>query len=297
MRAYVRFQLPDGSSAELGHGDLIGRLWSAALCISDGRLSEAHAMVSLRGQELKLLALRGRFAVAGRSLSTLVLRPGQQILLAEGLLLGVEYVQLPTSVLGIEGDGLPRQVLSGVCSLLTRPRPELVPRFIDAAAHIWTDGEDWMIKFDGHARPLRPGDTWEQDGRQFKAVATALAAAGQAATRLDGGVHRVLRVVAHFNTAHIHPEGAPPLALSGLSARLLSEIVTFDGPVPWTVLARELWPAEDDPLTLRRKLDINLFRLRKKLRKASIRPDLVRADGFGHIELFLQDGDRIEDRT
>ena len=63
MRAFVRFRLPEGNSVELGHGDLIGRLWSAALPIADARISEADAMVSLRGQELKLLALRGRFAL------------------------------------------------------------------------------------------------------------------------------------------------------------------------------------------------------------------------------------------
>ena len=77
----------------------------------------------------------------------------------------------------------------------------------------------------------------------------------------------------------------------------MSEVVAFDGPVPWEVLAKELWPGEDDRNLLRRKLDVNLSRLRKKLRDARIRPDLVRSDGFGHVELFLHDGDRVEDRT
>ena len=30
---------------------------------------------------------------------------------------------------------------------------------------------------------------------------------------------------------------------------------------------------------------------------AQIRPDLIRSDGFGKVELFLLDGDRVEDRT
>ena len=58
MRPTVSLQLPDGSIHELGHGDLIGRLWTAALHLDDGRISEAHAMISLRGSELHLLALR-----------------------------------------------------------------------------------------------------------------------------------------------------------------------------------------------------------------------------------------------
>lgn len=297
MRAHVRFQLPDGTSVELGHGDLVGRLWSAALSLEDGRISEAHAMVSLRGQELKLLALRGRFALEGKAMTSVVLEAGQRIALAEGLELLVEEVQLPTAVLAVEGDGLPRQVLGGVASLIVRPRPELVQRFVDAPAHIWSDGERWLLKLGGETRELSPGDAWEVDGRSFRAVAASLAAAGRSATRLDGGVHRPVRVVARFDTVHVYPEGGQPLALSGRSARIVSELVAFDGPVAWQVLGRELWPDEDDDHQLRRKLDVNLSRLRKKLRDAGLRPDLVRADGFGHLELFLHEGDEVEDAT
>ncbi len=298
MRAFARFRLSDGRSVELGHGDLIGRLWSAALSLPDGRISEAHAMVSLRGQELKLLALRGRFAYEGETRSSLLLEPGQRITLAEGVSLLVEDVQLPGAVLGFEGEGLPRQVLGGVCSLLTRPRPELVPRFLpEAAAHIWTDGEAWMLRLAGSERELHPGDELEIDGRSFRAVAVELESAGHTATRLDGAVQRSLRVIANFDTAHVFREGSDPLALNGLSARIVSEVVAFDGPVPWTVLAKELWPQEDDVHLLRRKLDVSLSRLRSKLRAADVRPDLVRSDGFGHLELFLYEGDQVEDRT
>lgn len=298
MRALARFRLPDGSLVELGHGDLIGRLLTAALPLADGRISEAHAMLSLRGQELKLLALRGRFAVESRTRSSIVLQAGQRVSLADGLELLVEEVQLPAAVLGVEGDGLPRQVLTGVSSLLTRPRPELVPRFIpNAPAHLWTDGEGWQLHVGEQITPLRPGHTWTLDGRSFRAVAVALSSASRTATRADGGIHRRLKVVARFETAHIYRGDGDPIALNGLSARILSELVAFEGPVPWEVLAKELWPDEDDRHLLRRKLDVNLSRLRKKLRDASIRSDLVRADGFGHFELFLMEGDQIEDRT
>ena len=298
MRAFVRLRLPDGQSAELGHGDLIGRLWSAALPIPDARISEAHAMVSLRGQELKLLALRGRFALAGKTRSSLVLEPGQCITLADELELLVEEVHLPARVFAIEGDGLPRVVVNGVCSLLVRPRPEVLPRFVpDAPAHLFTDGDGWVLSLRGAARPVVPGDRWEIDGRSFRAVGLELETAGRSATSLEGAVGRKVRVVAHFDTAHVHPDGGEPLALNGLAARIVSEVVAFDGPVPWEVLARELWPGEDDRNLLRRKLDVNLSRLRKKLREANIRPDLVRSDGFGHVELFLHDGDAVDDRT
>ena len=298
MRAYVRLRLPDGSASELGHGDLIGRLWSAALSISDARVSEAHAMVSLRGQELLLLPLRGRFAVDGQRQSSLVLAAGRRITLADGLDLVVEEVSLPAAVFAVEGDGLPRVVVSGVCSLLTRPRPELVPRLVpDAPAHLWGDGEGWCLTMNGATRPIRVGDTWELDGRHFRAVGLSLDTARDTMTRLDGSVARPLRVVAQFDTVHVHIEGGGALALSGLAARLISEVVAFDGPVAWEVLGGELWPDEDDPHLLRHKLDVTLSRLRSRLRDAKVRPDLVRSDGFGKVELFLLDGDVVENRT
>lgn len=298
MRAFVRFRLPGGAFAELGHGDLIGRLWSAALSIPDARVSEAHAMVSLRGQELKLMALRGRFAVAGKPSASVALEVGQRILLAEGLELLVDEVSLPAAVFAVEGDGLPRVAVTGVCSLLTRPRPELVPRLVPGApAHLWGDGEGWCLSINGATRPVKPGDTWEVDGRRFAAVALALDTGGRTATRLDGGVARVVRIVTHFDTAHLYPDGGEALALSGLAARVLSEVVAFAGPVPWEVLSRELWPDEDDVHLLRHKLDVTLSRLRSRLREGGVRPDLVRSDGFGNVELFLHDGDHVQDRT
>ena len=82
-----------------------------------------------------------------------------------------------------------------------------------------------------------------------------------------------------------------------MSARIISELVAFDGPVAWEVLAREIWDNEDEDRTsLRRKLDVNLARLRRKLRDRRIRPDLVRAAGTGHFELLLHERDVVEDR-
>ncbi len=298
MRAFVRLRLPDATTVELGHGDLVGRLWSAAAQIADARVSEAHAMVSLRGQELMLLALRGRFAVDGKSRNSLPLAAGQRIALAEGLELVVEEVVLPAAVFAIEGDGLPRVVVTGVCSLLTRPRPELLPRLVpDAPAWVWGDGEAWRLSIGGVARTVEPGDTWELDGRRFRAAAMSLDETGRTATRLEGGVARPLRVVASYETVHVHPRGGEPLVLSGVAARLVSEVVVFGRPVPWEVLARELWPDEDDPHLLRHKLDVNLSRLRARLREGGVRPDVIRSDGFGHVELFLRDGDEVEDRA
>ena len=82
MDPTIVFRLPDGTTAALGHGDVIGRLESAALHLSDPRISEAHAMVSLRGGALKLVALRGRLVVDGAALRDVELVPGLVVQLA-----------------------------------------------------------------------------------------------------------------------------------------------------------------------------------------------------------------------
>jgi hypothetical protein len=299
MRTHVRVRAPDGLCYHLGHGDLIGRLWTAALTIDDARVSEAHAMVSLRGDTLKLLGLRGRFAIRDKPVTEVDLQPGLVVSLARGLELVVEDVVLPERVLALEGEGFARRVLAGVCSLVTRPHPQLVPGYRrGAAAHIWSAGDGWSVATaDAEPRPLREGDALHLDGRTFTAVSVALSSAAGAETGMVDGVQAPLRLVAHFDTVHIQRAGEPTVALGGLPARILSELVTFGGPTAWTTVAGEIWRDVDDRHQLRHKWDVSLSRLRSKLRHARIRPDLVRADGSGNFELLLHPGDSVEDRT
>jgi pSer/pThr/pTyr-binding forkhead associated (FHA) protein len=49
MFAFVRIRLPDGTERRVSPSDLVGRLETAALHLDDARISEAHALVSLRG--------------------------------------------------------------------------------------------------------------------------------------------------------------------------------------------------------------------------------------------------------
>ncbi len=297
MHALARLRLWDGSQRELAAGELIGRLRTASLQVDDPLISEAHAMVSLRGGELKLLALRRPVAVKGKPVGELPLHKGQRFELAPGLEVEVLEVRLPDEVLAIEAPGLPRQVLPGVCSVLVSPRLHLVPKYQpQAAVWIHTDGPSWTLRLpDGSSRPLRDGDTIEVPGHTLRAVAVPLGQAGQDATRLEGGVQEPLHLQARFDSVHIHCGRRPPLVLAGLSARLVSELVSFEAPVDWEVLARQVWSDEPDRGALRRKLDVTLNRLRGKLRDARIRPDLLRSDGTGLIELVLYDGDRVED--
>ena len=295
MRAYARLSV-GGASYALGPGDFIGRLAIAALPLDDGRVSEAHAMVSLRGRELKLLALRGQLAVDGQVVEQVVLRAGQAIEPAPGLVLRVDEVRLPDEVLALEGDELPRQILTGTVSITTRPTIRLWPRYRDdAEAYVWDNGESWRARVgDGAARELAPGRELKVGGKVLRAVAVALDDAGGAPTRLDGALRPPLHVIARYDTVHIHVEGRPALALDGIAARIVSELAELGGPVAWEVLAGEIWRGDDDRLQLRSRWDVALTRLRRKLREARIRTDLIRAGGTGQVELFLYPSDRLD---
>lgn len=299
MRAYVRVRAPDGSHHELVHGDLVGRLSTAALPIDDARISEAHAMISLRERELKLIRLRGGLAFEGKPVNELTLRPGLEVVLAAGISLHVESLHLPSSVLGLVGERLARQVLPPVASLV--PAAEgvrLQAGYVqDAVAWVWCTGSAWRVRVGERVAPLAPGDRFEVGGETIGAVEIPLEAAGGAATRAVGGVEAPLRIEANFDTVQIHREGAAALVLGGTHARIVSELVALAGPAHWKVIAGLLWPDAAEPESLRSRFDVALSRLRRKLREARIRTDLVHTDGAGQVELLLYPHDRVADRT
>jgi pSer/pThr/pTyr-binding forkhead associated (FHA) protein len=298
--AFVRIRGPKGERYDLAPGDLIGRAATAALCVDDARVSEAHAMVSLRGEVLKLLGLRGRFAVDGRICRELEFAEGQRIALAPGLVFTVTAVILPERVLALQADGMPTQVVPAVASLVEDPHLSLVGGLQPGAlATMWVTGGRWRMAPSGsEPRDLHPGDVFEVGGRQIRAVTRALASAAQEATQVDAGLRPPLKLVSNYTTVQIHHREAAVLVVGGIGARLIAELVSFDGPVPWEVLASEIWGgASVRRDRLRRKLDAALGRLRGKLVAAGLPRDLVRMDGSGCIELVLQAGDEVEDRA
>lgn len=291
-------RLPDGGRRDLGPGDIIGRMPTAALVLDDARVSEAHALVTLRAGELRLLPLRGRCAVDGELVNEAVLERDMVIEPAPGLELLIEEVHLPGEVMALCGDGLPQQVLNAVVSLRTRPAPALQPRYdAEAEAHIWALGSEWRLRIgDGPARPLRAGDEFAVGGRRFRALTTSLAHAAQAPTS-GAGYQEPLRIVARFDAAHIHRGEALALVLAGLPARILSELAAAQVPVDWDTLAESLWRDTADRETLRRRWDVVMARLRRKLRGAGVPVDLVRSSGNGLVELVLRHGDVVVDET
>jgi hypothetical protein len=296
-RPHVVVQLADGATFVLGSGDLIGRTWCATLHIDDPRVSEAHALVSLRGDKLRLLALRGRFAVDGRVLSEVDLEPGLRIVLAPpDVGFDVVDVVLPSHATGLTGDGLAITVLHGAVGLKVGADVEVVASTVsDAQAWVWPSGAGWRVRWpDGTVRDVGRDEVFDVAGRTFRLVAVPLS--GTAPTRDGLPARATLRIVTRYETVHVHRADHPPVVLAGLSARLVTELAAFAAPVAWEVLAGELWPGAD-PNLARKRLDGALGRLRSTLREGGVRPDLVRATGLGDIELVLEPGDVVEEQA
>lgn len=299
MRAYVRFKLGNGEARDLGPGDVIGRMWTAALQLPDPFVSEAHALVSLREGALKLLGLRGRLSVGGKSVPEVALSSGLKIGLSPRTTLEVSEVRIPSAMLALDLPGLGRRVLSGVVSLVTQPRVDLIAGANpEAAAVLWSDGLTWFARVrDGSDAPLSPDENLVLEGHTIPIVSVTVGASGEVTTVDPASLESALHLTVRYDTVHIHRDAAPTLTLDGIIARIVSDLATAGVPMGWQVLAAELWPGEADPAILRRNWDAALARLRKKLREARIRADLVRADRSGNFELFLARGDRVDDQT
>lgn len=306
MDAVTRIRLPHGEVHELGPGDIIGRAWSATLQLHDPWVSEAHCMVSLREGLLKLLGLRGKLWLGDAAHNELALSPGMRVRLSSETELFVLDVRLPDRFNALEIPGVGRVPLVGPLSIVlnatalgraavtTGLRP-------DADLVAWTDGDAWFWRSKGgQALPLVPGETIALPDRVARVISASVYEAGLDPT--DAGAARAhldppLHVVARFDCVHIHRDDQQPLVIDGMAGRILSDLAIAGVPVPWTALARELWPLIEDLATLRRNWDSAMARLRRKLRAGRLRADLVRADHAGNIELVLMRRDTVEDRT
>jgi len=302
MHAFVQFRLPDGRTRDLAPGDIIGRAANAALCLNAPYISEAHAMVSLRGSQMKLIGLRGRFSVDGKSASEAALAPGMRIVLASRLPLVVSAVHLPQRVLAIEADDLAPHILGSVSSLRARDASELVVGFVpDADAYFWTSGDAVWARIGGPEgeageRRLAEGDVLVVGEREFRVVAVPLEAVALETTIEGSQLGPPLHLILNYDTVHLHQAGER-LVVDGIPARILSELVQIRAPVGWEEVARQIWGREPiDPTTLRDRWDSSLARLRRKLKEGRVRIDLVRSTKSGQIEVLLGPSDTIEDR-
>ncbi len=292
MLAAVVFRLHDVPMT-VGAGAIIGRSFTADIAIQDGRISEAHAQVSLRGNELVLLPLRGRLRVDGRDVSRVSLREGLQIELARDVTLTVLSVRLPSHALGLEAPGVPAQVLTGVTSVCLSPALHLVAGVsTGAAALLFSDGLHWFAREGAQeARPLREGETVHVGGHALNVIAVPMTGTPETSPVVP---RAALKLTCRENVAHLWPAGATePLLVSGQSGQLLRLLLDAGAPVRWETLAAHLWPGEDDRELVRHRFDVLLGKLRRRLDAAGVRRDFITSHRTGLIELVRYPGDQL----
>lgn len=295
MHAWVELELPEGQTARLYAGQIIGRTSAAALRLDLPEVSEAHALVSLRGERLWLLALRRRFQVRQAAQDASPLSAGLAIELVPGFEVRVAAVHLPADVLGLEGPGLPPQALLGTCGLVFDPHPRLVAGTPpQAGAHFWATGGQWRARVAGQVHTLEAGAPLEVGGQTFQAVNVPLGHAGNASTL--GERRAPLHLIAFHDTVQVQRDGLPTVQLVGQLARVISELASVGQPLGWESLAQPLWPHIAERDVLRKRWDGLLGRLRERLRAEGLPEDLVRSTRVGLVELVLQPGDVVDDR-
>lgn len=295
----------NGSCVTVHPGGLIGRLANAEMMIADPRVSEAHALVSLRSRSLRLLALRGSLALDGLDVDAVTLEEGLRIELADGLFVTVEHVELPTHMLVLIGavQG-PVELGSSTHSLVADGQPRtlrMVAGFVpNAAAHLWYSGSRLWIRVDGQEpEAIQSGGKWDVEGCALRVIQLPLGGTPETLTAEQRRrVERAsLVILARYTTVHIQRESGTAV-LTGKPANLVSELVRFGGkPVPWNTLSQQIWGERTDRDKLRDNFDTTRSRLRRQLRELSIREDLVGLDGSGNVELVLYPGDRMIDES
>ena len=287
----VLFQTPDQQVHRLHPGGIIGRLASAALRLDDPRVSEAHALLSLRGRSLKLLALRGALGLRGKWLGEVALREDQRLLLAEDVALGVLEVVLPDTVMALEQpDGtrveLDRPELSISLDPL-RTTPGATP---DAAAWAWCSGDQWWVQLRGERpRELSVGHTLSLGDTSVIARALPLPQISTPRTATAGKLWPPMHMICWPQHTEIHVEGRPkPARFTRNAHNLLRESALATqggGTVHWAQVAQRIWrfgASEDNWYT-------NLSRLRKRLHEQGLPSDLLRCED-GQVQLTLRPG-------
>ena len=273
---------------DLFPGDLIGRLESAALHINDPHISEAHALLSLRGGALCLLGLRGRLRVAGQSVDELRLQEGQVIHLSPTHSLRVESVTLPSLAPALHVDGQRLELHRDRCALLLGP-PRLVdPDHPSAVLALWCVGDQWWARQDGQTARCESGTQW----RLPQGLATwGLAPPEGAARTLQA--QGPLRWVVEDERVSVHGASPEPIHFVGKMAELLGPLALAGRPIQWRKIAIQIWAGEVP--VLRKNYWKQLGDIRARLSAAGLDKELIVTHGGLH-ELRLDPGDVVEDR-
>ena len=297
MRAVAVFRLAKSNErVAVGPGEFIGRSDVATLCVDDPRISEAHAMVSLRDRHLKLMSLRGRFRVEGQVLHEVILAAGMVLELAPGVNLVCESIHMPDALVGVKISGIPEVPLTGTMTLHAHGVPSLKRGFDPAGdAVFWSVGEQWRVRVDGApTQVLALGDVLECFGLEIEVVNVPLSDLSQPRTK--SALRAPLVFVCANSHVRIERASEVPLRVSGIPGKILSSVLCRGGQADWQEIVEDVWPGEQAAHdVMRRRFDAGLRRLRDALLHISQSDaPLLTLDGAGVLVFHLTKQDRVE---
>jgi hypothetical protein len=295
MNAWVCVRLANGRVVELFPGSIIGRSVGSDLAFADPWVSEAHAIVSLRDGVLKLLALRGRFELAGISLTELVLRPGITVRFSATSAIDVVEVMLPDRVLWLSHPDFGRVLLTRTSSVFVSARRVAPGADAHADAVLYSDGAAWYARHAGVVTQLVAGQRIEIAHEAFlvQEIDTADAGIQTAGAHVAEAAPMVIAVLR--DVVQVRRDARVLAAFDGKIGIILEALALERDGHDWRNLSRSVWPEVSEPTVMRRNWDAAMARLRKKLRAAGVRVDLVRSDYGGRFQLKLYRGDTISD--
>lgn len=280
--AAARFRLPEGPEVAVLPGGILGRLSTASLRLADPRVSEAHAMVSLRGQELRLLSLRGWLWVDGQHVLEVVLTEGLVVGLCPDLLLTVTEVNLPSTLLALRcpDDSVhPLHAhLGEAASLIGGPPWALVAGHrLEARARL-TVADGWFVSVDaGPPVELLPGGRLCLAGLELGIEEVPFVGGGATQTATQGAPRCGCAV--GLNATTFSQGERRVLTLRGRPHQLLAELAAY-GPgeqVGWRFVSELIWTDIKEEQGLLNNFHKTLRVLRKKLCESGLPLDLVQS--------------------
>lgn len=270
-------------------GDILGRGPSAAVELTDPRVHQAHALVSLRS-ELVLLRARGWLHHDGERTEMLALRPGRRIGLTadhsiEVEVLAVEVDRDTTRV--VVGDGAPEIVRR---EQFWRVEGTGVRACTAEEADLWWDERSWIVRQDDTCQPLEVGTPVRIRGTDV----TLLRPDGAIATTRPGADEPApgMTLVPRRGCVVIAETGA---RIEGQPGRLLAWLLEAPrGPVelknlPFEELGFDGWRAAQN---LPQRLHTLVYQCRRELKRNRVLSTRL-ISGAGRAELVVSPPDTV----
>jgi hypothetical protein len=293
LRALAIFSLSTtGEIFELGPGETIGRSHLAGMCIEDPRVSEAHALLSLRGDALMLLPLRGRFRVDQKVATEIILEAGMRVELAPDIEIECLEVIVPPILPGIEVPGLPPFVPVGTTSVWLDPVRIARGYHGDANVVFWAVGTDWKATVGPTVHCVEPGLEISFGDQSIRILETRLRESALTRTRqvLKGSVTWRPGI----DAVRLQSVDRAPVTIGGVPGRILNTLLRVEPSMHWHAIAAHVWPGDASmEQSLRKRFDVGLLRLRDRL-STVIEDELITLNGHGMVTLQLRPHDVVE---